>query len=326
VEPARPRRRPREARRRDRDRRSSGRHRHRRRLDRGRVARGGGRRRDRGARADRRRSPAAVPAGFVYVAAGSFQYGSAADEDTRRGFFVTAPLHTRHTGSFAIARTEVTIGDWLDYVDAQPEAARAALLPNVAPKIGGGIAIKHAPDGWRLTLEPIQHVYIAAWNEPLRYTGRNRRAVADWKRLPVLGITATDAAGYARWLDASGRVPGARLCNELEWERGARGADGRDYPVDHVLEPDDANIDITYDRDRMGPDEVGSHPASASPYGLLDMSGNAFEWTVADRGGYVLRGGSYYHDRKTADLANRNESAAELRDATAGMRLCATVR
>jgi hypothetical protein len=38
----------------------------------------------------------------------------------------------------------------------------------------------------------------------------------------------------------------------------------------------------------------------------------------------VTRGGSYFHDRKTADLANRNELTGELRDATLGMRLCAT--
>jgi formylglycine-generating enzyme required for sulfatase activity len=59
---------------------------------------------------------------------------------------------------------------------------------------------------------------------------------------------------------------------------------------------------------------------------VWDTAGNAFEWTRQDRGGYVQRGGSYWHDRKTANLANRNEAAAELRDATLGMRVCATPR
>ena len=116
----------------------------------------------------------------------------------------------------------------------------------------------------------------------------------------------------------------ARLCTEVEWERAARGADGRATPTGRPLEPDDANLDVTYDRDFMGPDEVGAHPASVSPYGLEDTAGNAFEWTTGAHGAtYVLRGGSYYHDRKTADLANRNESAGSLRDATAGLRICA---
>ena len=153
--------------------------------------------------------------------------------------------------------------------------------------------------------------------------GRAHRVVQDWSRLPVTGITALEAQRYAIWLAASGRVPGARLCTEQEWERAARGPDGRSTPTGRPLEADDANLDVTYDRAFMGLDEVGAHPASISPYGLDDTAGNAFEWTVTDRGGYVLRGGSYFHDRKTADLANRNELPPSVRDATAGLRICA---
>jgi formylglycine-generating enzyme required for sulfatase activity len=77
----------------------------------------------------------------------------------------------------------------------------------------------------------------------------------------------------------------------------------------------------------MGPDEVGIHAGSQSQYGLFDTAGNAFEWTRGERADtYVARGGSYYHDRKTADLANRNQSSGVLRDPTAGMRVCATPR
>ena len=76
----------------------------------------------------------------------------------------------------------------------------------------------------------------------------------------------------------------------------------------------------------MGPDEVGSHPASVSPFGVDDMSGNAFEWTRGERGaGYVARGGSYYNDRKTANLTNRYVLDKSVRDPTLGMRVCATV-
>jgi hypothetical protein len=60
---------------------------------------------------------------------------------------------------------------------------------------------------------------------------------------------------------------------------------------------------------------------------LFDTAGNAFEWTRGERPGtYVDRGGSFFHDRKTADLNNRNESSGLLRDPTSGMRLCATPR
>jgi formylglycine-generating enzyme required for sulfatase activity len=74
-----------------------------------------------------------------------------------------------------------------------------------------------------------------------------------------------------------------------------------------------------------GPDEVGSHPASTSPFGLFDMCGNAFELTVSEHGGYVLRGGSYALDRKTANLTNRSDFNVTLGDATVGFRLCAAV-
>jgi formylglycine-generating enzyme required for sulfatase activity len=84
---------------------------------------------------------------------------------------------------------------------------------------------------------------------------------------------------------------------------------------------------VTYERDQMGPDQVGSHPVSNGPYSLLDTAGNAFEWTRGERpGSYVVRGGSYHHDRKTAALTNRNETSGVLRDPTTGMRVCATPR
>ena len=107
----------------------------------------------------------------------------------------------------------------------------------------------------------------------------------------------------------------------------ARGPDGRSTPSGRVLEGDDVNIDTTYGRDLMGPDEVGSHPRSVSLYGLYDTAGNAFEWTLGERPGtYVVRGGSYYHDAKTADLANRNETSPTIHEPTGGLRLCATLR
>jgi formylglycine-generating enzyme required for sulfatase activity len=53
------------------------------------------------------------------------------------------------------------------------------------------------------------------------------------------------------------------------------------------------------------------------------MSGNAFEWTRGEHGGFVGRGGSYYHDAKTANLANRAILSPDVQDATLGLRVCA---
>jgi formylglycine-generating enzyme required for sulfatase activity len=269
----------------------------------------------------------AVPPGYVYIAPGWSPYGSAADDNLRRNFLSTVPLHRRWIDGFLIARMEVTFGDWVAYLDAQPESERAKLAPDVPAMLAGGVRLEPTGTGWRLVLVSNGHTYAADWNKPIRYEQRKRRAVQDWRKLPVVGISAADAAAYAAWLDRTGKLPGARLCSEVEWERAARGADGRTTPTGRVLDADDADIDVTYDRDRMGPDEVGTHPVSASPYGLFDTAGNAFEWTRGERPGtYVDRGGSFFHDRKTADLSNRNESSGLLRDPTSGMRLCATPR
>jgi len=56
------------------------------------------------------------------------------------------------------------------------------------------------------------------------------------------------------------------------------------------------------------------------------MSGNAIEWLHGAGNTYVARGGSYYHDRKTANLANRSVFPPDLADTTLGVRVCATPR
>jgi formylglycine-generating enzyme required for sulfatase activity len=193
--------------------------------------------------------------------------------------------------------------------------------------VTGGISI--SPDGrghWQIEMQFDARRYRAGWGQSLIYAGRVRQEKQDWRRFPVLGVSVNDALAYASWLAATGRVPGARLCSEVEWERAARGADGRSYPGGSALDPNDANVDSTHTFELSGPDEVGSHPASRSPFGLDDMSGNAFEWTVSstEESGYILRGGSYQLDRKTAHLTNRAPSSAEIHDITVGFRLCAT--
>ncbi len=263
-----------------------------------------------------------LPDGYVYIPAGTFLYGSRDEEAIRSDFFQTVPLHARTTGAFAIARNEITIGDWLAYAEANPGAP----VPNIPASASGGIVLDR-PDGtWRIMIKPQAEVYTARWGEPLLYKGRRGHAKQDWLRLPVTGVTASDITSYAAWLDRTGKVPGARLCNEVEWVRAARGVDGRSYTTGSQIDFRETNIDLTYERVNMGPDEVGSFPRSRSAYGLDDMVGNAFEWTTGERANeYVARGGSFYHDRKTANLANRYVLPGDSKDVTIGGRICATV-
>ncbi|HEY6176963.1 MAG TPA: SUMF1/EgtB/PvdO family nonheme iron enzyme, partial [Kofleriaceae bacterium] len=165
--------------------------------------------------------------------------------------------------------------------------------------------------------------------EPIRYAGRATAAQQDWLRMPVSGISWPDALAYTAWLDRTGRLVGARPCDEHEWERAARGADGRLFPHGDRLAADDADFAETYGRipEAFGPDEVGSHPASDSPFGVSDLAGNGLEWTASrgDDSEVALRGGSWYLNPLAVRSNNREPTAPELREVTMGLRICADV-
>ncbi len=264
-----------------------------------------------------------VPPGFVYVPAGRFLAGSGADDELRSLFFAAPPRHPLETGAYLIARHETTFAEWIAFLEDLPGDQRARRSPRAGP--WGIVKLARLGAGqYELGFTAGKESYRARTGERLIYRGRERRDSQDWLRFPVSGVSAEDVEAYVQWLDRSGRVAGARMCTEREWERAARGADSRSYPHGDLLEPDDANYLATYGEAHAGPDEVGSHPASASPFGVEDLVGNAFELTRGMTGGTVVaRGGAFIYDPVVNRIDNRVVAEPGFLGLYVGFRVCA---
>jgi len=276
-----------------------------------------------------------VPEGHVYVPPGCFLLGSS-EPEVLRDALDSPPMHRFClTEGYLIGRTEVTFGDWLTYLNAlKPDAPARRLLeqPRFNDK-GRAMTLRQARDGrWSFSFHlTSQDVSTAAEGELFRYPARTRNNTADWRRFPLSGVSFLDLEDYFSWLSSTGRVPGARLCTSPEWEYAARGADGRRFPLGDELLAEEANIDITYGQQPLnfGPDMVGAHPASVSPFRLLDMSGNALELTRTvppEPGSVGLRGGSWFYSLRDAHLANHSVGDPTQSDILTGVRVCAPAR
>jgi gamma-glutamyl hercynylcysteine S-oxide synthase len=127
-----------------------------------------------------------------------------------------------------------------------------------------------------------------------------------WGNKPVTWVSLEDARAYAHWA-------GKRLPHEWEWQYAAQGTDGREYPWGNQWQrPPEPGLNGTteiepvgtyvpfpdWGRDELAANNVDAHPAGASPFGVMDMVGNVWQWTdeYVDEHtrAAVLRGGSHY--------------------------------
>lgn len=136
-------------------------------------------------------------------------------------------------------------------------------------------------DAFRIDRYEVTQAEYAACVKAGHCTAARRYPECVGERLPVVGVSWEDAAAYCAWR-------GKRLPGEAEWERAARGTDGRRFPWGDELDCKRANFGnfigagpcAGENPGRVLP--VGSRLAGASPSGALDMAGNVWEWT-ADR-------------------------------------------
>lgn len=154
-----------------------------------------------------------------------------------------------------------------------------------------------------------------------------------WAKKPVTWVALEDARAYAAWA-------GKRLPHEWEWEFAAQGTGNRLYPWGDDWQPSAVPIP-DQSRTLRPPDDVDAHPQGASPYGVMDMIGNIWQWTdeFVDEHtrAAILRGGSYYQPQGSIwyfPQAYRNDQHGKLllmapgydRAATLGFRCAADVQ
>ena len=240
--------------------------------------------------------------GFIEVSAGPFLMGSsratdslAFDNELWEGG--SAP-RTVDVPAFLIGRYEVTVAQFRAFVDATGHTADPAAL--------------NAP--------PDHPVTSVSWTDALAYSRWLEKALTESETTP---------AAIKQMLAAGARVS---LPSEAEWEKAARGVDGRIYPWGNEPRLDRANFQGS------GTTPVGSRPCPECPYGLSDMSGNVFEWTRTPYRGepygakeadldlaadalWVMRGGSFADAPRNVRAALRGGGDPSVRRPFIGFRV-----
>ena len=228
-----------------------------------------------------REMTASMPA-MVPIPGGTFRMGS------DRHYPEEGPARSVHVDPFLIDRAPVKNRDFAAFVDATGHVTVAERVPDPADYPGADPALLQAgsivfappserPDP-RRPLSWWRFAIGACWRRPDGVTALDD----DKLDHPVTQIAFADAEAYAAWA-------GKALPSEAEWEMAARGGlDGADFAWGDDFEPDGRRMANTWPgsfplRGEGGPDRYGTSPVGAFPpngFGLVDMIGNTWEWTV----------------------------------------------
>ena len=258
--------------------------------------------------------------GFVYVPAGTFLMGG--DDEA----FDPVERTTPFVESFVIARYPVTFRQYMEFVNEMWRAdAREAkrLLPRA--RGSDGLLVRFDPD---LRMYVPDEIVIEGQARDRYPEGRG----AEWD-LPIIGVSFDDALSFIRW--RSQRDGAAyRLPSEMEWEKAARGTDGRLYPWGNDF--DATFCKMMHSRpEHHQPEPVGVFRDDESPWGVRDLAGGVRDWVAdfpdarrpvhPDSQVCSIRGGAWNQDAKLCRVASRGRVLRISRSTSVGFRLARSV-
>ena len=248
------------------------------------------------------RGAAPLKIDWCWIPGGPFTMGGELYSDEK-------PIHQVDVAGFWLARYPVTNAQYKLFVEAR----------------GYDQQKWWTAEGWQARQKE-------KWGEP-RYW---RDTKWNSAQQPVVGVSWYEAMAFCAWAaEATGEK--TRLPAEAEWEKAARGTDGRTFPWGEA-EPDDKLCNFNNKVGQTTP--VGQYsPQGDSPYGVADMAGNVWEWTASWFQAYpgntvpnddfgekyrVRRGGSWYYNRVNARCALRVRLAPGNGDNNVGFRCAST--
>ena len=249
----------------------------------------------------------------------AFAVASQAHAQAERELFTRElPQHRVQLAAYLIGQHLVTVAQFAAFV-------KASGYRTTAEKEGSG---------YTFTASEWKDAKGADWQRP-RGPDSDVKSKADH---PVTQVSWHDALAFCTWASqATGRT--VRLPSEAEWEKAARGTDGRPYPWGSQA-PDGERCNFNMEVTDTTP--VGKHsPAGDSPYGCADMAGNVWEWTGSLFQAYpyrpdddredisgsrprVVRGGSWFIFQWRVRCAYRDWQVPLCRNSDLGFRVCAS--
>jgi eukaryotic-like serine/threonine-protein kinase len=216
--------------------------------------------------------------GWVYVPGGPFARGG--DPEAQEGLPPARPT----VAGFLASVFPVSMGEYCDFISALHEQDPDAAWARVPRQESG---LKETGSQYWERPEP---------GAPYRVPEVDRDGDPWSDRWPVFGVSWEDAVAYAAWLSGE-RGMALTLPTEAQWEKAARGVDGRHFPWGDDFDP--TLCKMVHSREaRANPEPIGAFPTDVSPYGCRDMGGSMRDWCGDEHYGgdpqrRPVRGGSW---------------------------------